>query len=111
MATENVEKGGYCSTGSFTGPAREYAKTNNIEIFDQKKIIKSFNKSNNFDREITLRRLLNGDYCRSSCATCGEKFRPKKTKKGNMIWWCKSSHTHGWSSISYYEAAPIKNVH
>lgn len=111
MATENVEKGGYCSTGSFTGPAREYAKANNIEIFDQKKIIKSFNKLNNFDREITLRKLLDGDYWTPSCATCSEKLEAKQTKKGNMIWWCRNSNTHGLSRIFYYEASPLKNVY
>lgn len=111
MATENVEKGGYCSTANFTGPAREYAKANKIEIFDQKTIINSFNKLNEFNREFILSRLLDGDYWTPSCATCGEKFEPKRTKKGNMIWMCNNSNKHGWSKISYYEAAPIKNVH
>ncbi len=111
MATENVEKGGYCSTGIFTGPAREYAKENNIEIFDKKTILKSFNKLNDVDRELILRRVLDGDYWTPSCATCGEKFEPKKTKSGNMIWMCNNSNRHGWSKITYYEAAPINNVH
>ena len=110
MATENVEKGGYCVTSTFTSSAKEYAEANNIELFDQRKIIEAFDKLNVYDRELILKELLAGDYWTPSCASCGEKFEAITQKSGKLIWGCKKIKEHGWSQIPYYEAAPIKNV-
>lgn len=111
MAAEKVEKGGYCVTSSFTVPAQEFAATNNIELFDQDKITNSFNKLSDTVRGTILKELLKGDYWTPSCASCGQKFKKKKLKNGKIVWGCNNSHKHGWSSIQYYEAAPIENVH
>lgn len=110
MAAENVEKGAYCITSKFTVPAQDFAATNDIELFDQDKIIKSFNKLHDTDRKIILRELLEGNYWTPSCATCGEKLQITKLKNGKTVWGCKHSRKHGWTSMYYYEAQPIKNV-
>ncbi len=110
MATENVEKGGFCATCEFTLPAKEYAEANNIELFGQQKIVESFNNLNIIDRKLILKNLLEGDYWTPTCASCGEKFESIRQKNGKMVWGCKKIKEHGWSQITYYEAAPIKNV-
>lgn len=113
MAAENVTKGGYCVTSYFTKPAIDFASSNNIELFDQQKIILAFNRLEMPIRAKILKQLLEGDYWTPSCATCGHKFRVAKTKSGKMVWACKGSKGskgHGWSSISYFEAAPIAGV-
>jgi hypothetical protein len=107
MAAENVEKGGYCVTSSFTTPAVEFAASSNIELFDQQTIIKSFNKFDTPVRAKILKQLLEGDYWTPSCATCGRKFSVRTTRSGKRVWACVGSNGHGWNSISYYEAAPI----
>lgn len=110
MAAENVDKGGYCVTSSFTLPAQEFAAANSIELFDQEKIINSFNRLEIVTRERILKELLDGDYWTPSCASCGKKFQATKLKSGKMVWGCSNSSKHGWSSIPYYDAAPILNV-
>ncbi len=107
MAAENVEKGGYCVTSSFTTPAVEFAAASNIELFDQQKIIESFNKFDTTVRAKILKQLLEGDYWTPSCATCGRKFSVRTTRSGKRVWACVGPNGHGWNSISYYEAAPI----
>ncbi len=111
MAAEKVQKGAYCVTSRFTLPAQEFAATNNIELFDQDKITNSFNKLSETVRRTILKELLEGDYWTPSCASCGQKFQKTKLKNGKIVWGCKNSSKHGWSSIPYYEAVPIKNVH
>jgi len=111
MAAENVEEGCYCITSSFTMPAREFAAANNIQLFDQDKITNSFNKLGDIVRKRILKELLEGDYWTPSCASCGEKFSRIKLKNEKIVWGCRNSRKHGWSSIHYYEAEPIKNVH
>ncbi len=111
MASEIVEKGGYCVTSSFTIPAQEFASTNNIELFDLEKITNSFNKLSDTARRTILKELLRGDYWTPSCASCGGKFQKTNLKNGKTVWGCNNSRKHGWSSIYYYEAEPIKNVY
>lgn len=110
MATEKVEKGGYCTTSSFTKPARDYAVANGIEVFDRRKIIRSFSELTKPSRQAILLELLSGDYWTPSCASCGEKFQVMTSRAGKNFWGCKNFRKHGRSSISYYEAHPIKNV-
>ncbi|WP_136809595.1 restriction endonuclease [Desulfosediminicola flagellatus] len=110
MAAENVAKGGYCITSSFTLPAVEFAASNDIELFDQQKIITTFNAFDKAVRAKILKQLLEGDYWTPSCATCGKKFSATTTRNGKKVWACLGSNGHGWNSISYYEAAPISKV-
>lgn len=110
MAAENVANGGYCVTSSFTLPAVEFAASNDIELFDQQKIITTFNAFEKADRAKILKQLLEGDYWTPSCATCGKKFSATTKRNGKKVWACLGSNGHGWNSISYYEAAPITNV-
>ncbi|NNK96071.1 MAG: restriction endonuclease, partial [Desulfobacterales bacterium] len=102
MATENVDKGGYCATSGFTKPAREYAMANNIELFDQHTLTKSFNELKMYDRQLILRELLDGDYWTPSCPSCGEKFAKIRQKNGKMKWGCKKVKAHGWTQMHYY---------
>ncbi|MBU1566063.1 MAG: restriction endonuclease [Proteobacteria bacterium] len=111
MAAEKVENGGYYITSGFTIPAREFAIANNIQLFDQDNILNSFNKLGDTVRESILKELLSGDYWTPSCASCGEKFKKATLKNGKTVWACTNSSKHGWSSIHYYETAPIKNVY
>ncbi len=111
MAAENVAKGRYCVTSSFTLPAIEFATNNNIELLDQHTIIQIFNALAADVRRKILSELLEGDYWTPSCATCGEKFKPATTKNGKLVWACnRGPGGHGWNSIGYYEATPITDV-
>jgi restriction endonuclease Mrr len=111
MAAENVSKGRYCITSSFTLPAIEFANANGIELYDKQKIIQIFNNLATDIRSRILNELLDGDYWTPSCATCGQKFKPATTKNGKLVWACnRGSGSHGWNSIGYYEAAPITDV-
>ena len=110
MATERVDKGGFFSTANFTSPAKEYAATNNIELFDRVSLMDRFNNLDQEVRKTILGSLLVGNYWTPSCATCGEKMKAVNKRGGGVIWMCRNSRKHGWSSISYYEALPIEKL-
>lgn len=91
MAAEKVGRGLFATTSTFTADARQFAQENGIDLLDVERLLAMIAKRSPEQQKALLEVALEGDYWIPTCASCGIKMVPRKSRKdGGEFWGCSN---------------------
>lgn len=89
MASNQLKRGTYATTSTFTPDAVEFAKRNGIHLLDGKGLLALIAKRTPEQQQALLAVAFEGDYARPTCASCGIKMVERTNRQtGSPFWGC-----------------------
>lgn len=91
MASNQLKRGTYATTSTFTSDAVEFARRNGIHLLDGKGLITLIAQRTPEQQQALLAVAFEGDYARPTCASCGIKMvRRTPARGGSDFWGCSN---------------------
>lgn len=87
MASKQVDKGFFFTSGEFYKRARQFCEEENIEVITGKDLLLTINELSIKTQTEILDRILATDYTAQTCVKCGIKMVRKPGKKTNKEYW------------------------
>ena len=89
MASHQLKRGTYATSSTFTDDALRFAKDNGISALDGAGLLALIAKRTPEQQQALLATAYEGEYWKSTCASCGVKMVGREKKKGgNNFWGC-----------------------
>ncbi|MBU7572908.1 MAG: restriction endonuclease, partial [Hydrogenophaga sp.] len=91
MASNQLKRGTYATTSTFTSDAVDFARRNGIHLLDGKGLITLIAQRTPEQQQALLGVAFEGDYARPTCASCGIKMvRRTPSRGGSDFWGCSN---------------------
>lgn len=91
MASNQLKRGTYATTSTFTSDAVDFARRNGIHLLDGKGLITLIAQRTPEQQKALLGVAFEGDYARPTCASCGIKMvRRTPSRGGSDFWGCSN---------------------
>lgn len=91
MASEGVAEGIFATTATFTKDAIAFAKSNNIDLMDGRRILEAIESLESSQQVTLLDMATKGDYTTPTCASCGIKLVWRTPRSGARgFWGCRN---------------------
>lgn len=91
MASQNMKRGTYATTSTFTADATAFARSNGIHLLDGAGLLNLIAQRTPEQQQALLAVAFEGDYARPTCASCGTKMVERTPSKGGAAFWgCKN---------------------
>lgn len=87
MAAENVKRGQFATTSTFTPDAEAFASKNGIHLLDIDKLLTLIASRTPAQQAELLDVALEGEYWRPTCASCGTKMVERRPANGSAAFW------------------------
>ena len=89
MASNQLKRGTYATTSTFTPDAADFARQNGIHLLDGKGLLALIEKRTPEQQQALLAVAFEGDYARPTCASCGVKMVERTNRQtGSPFWGC-----------------------
>ena len=89
MASHKLLRGTFATSGTFTGDARDFAKSNGISALDGLALLALISRRTTQQQKELLELAYQGEYWRPTCASCGLKMVERQARKrGGAFWGC-----------------------
>jgi restriction system protein len=92
MASNQLKRGTYATTSTFTSDAVEFAKRNGIHLLDGNGLIALIAQRTPEQQQALLAVAFEGDYARPTCASCGIKMVKRTPSTGGSNFWGCSNY-------------------
>ncbi len=92
MASEGIPEGIFATTTTFTKDAMTFAKANNIDLMDGRRILEAIDSLTEDQQSSLLQLATEGDYTTPTCASCGIKLLWRTPKSGARGFWGCSNY-------------------
>ena len=89
MASEQVEKGFFMTSSTYSDDAKEFARKNQITLIDAALFLMMIKRLPQEAQQRLLRFATQGDYMTPTCPTCGVKMVKRNGSRG-AFWGCKN---------------------
>jgi restriction system protein len=90
MAANKVGRGLFLATSGFTADAAKFGKDNSIDLLDVNRLLEMIAKRTPEQQQALLEVAMEGDYWIPTCASCGIKMVPRRSRKdGREFWGCR----------------------
>jgi restriction system protein len=87
MAAQNIKRGHFVTSSSFSKEASAFAVANNIQLLNLDDLMELILKRSEFQQSELLQVALEGQYWIPTCAQCGTKMVDRKPKNGGKLFW------------------------
>jgi restriction system protein len=87
MAAQNVTRGQFATTSTFTPDAETFARENGVNLLDVNRLLTLIAKRTPEQQQALLDAALEGEYWRPTCVNCGTKMLDRTPRKGGAPFW------------------------
>lgn len=91
IASNQLKRGTYATTSTFTPDAADFARQNGIHLLDGKGLLALIEKRTPEQQQALLAVAFEGDYARPTCASCGVKMVERTNRQTDSPFWGCSS--------------------
>jgi restriction system protein len=87
MAAHNVHRGQFACTAHYSTDAREFARTNQINLLDSPALLELIAKRSPEQQQHLLEVALDGEYWKPTCGNCSTKMALRTPRDGGKYFW------------------------